>query len=134
MSQLTFDTNSQFKTVSFDDGSMSWLFSFEDSISFVVSGFWRLLKDNKIYFVSLYHGHQFGLPKPVDLVENASMFLKEQKLLKIEIDENTADVTLGLTDGIELQVLIASSGYETYQFSILGRKYIGLGGGNIAVF
>ena len=65
-SKVAFQTNSLFRSVEFD--GFNWQFHFDDGINVSVSGFWRLLKDGEINLVSLDHGHQFGLPKPGDLV------------------------------------------------------------------
>jgi hypothetical protein len=92
------------------------------------------LENNKIILVSLDHGHQFGLPNPLDLVKELTSMLSGQKLLEISIDNHTADLTLLLTENIKIEILIASAGYETYGFSIKNKLYIGLGSGEIAIF
>jgi hypothetical protein len=131
---LTLNRTALFETVSFDEGAKDWVFIFAENILIEVSGFWRLLENTKIVLVSLDHGHQFGLAKPLNLVEEVTTILNEKKLLELKVDENTADLTLVLTDGLEIEILIASAGYETYQFSISGKTYIGLGSGEIAIF
>ncbi|MDR3716795.1 MAG: hypothetical protein P4L51_28640 [Puia sp.] len=55
-------------------------------------------------------------------------------MIELKVDENTADLTLVLTNGIEIQILIASASYETYQFSIADKNFIGMGSGHIAIF
>jgi hypothetical protein len=130
--KLNFITNSLFKNVIYDSDSDYWHFEFADKINVSVSGFWRLLNKSKIVLVSLDHGHLFGLPKPVDLVEEIKKTLAAKKLIKIEVDENTADLTLILTDQYKIEIFIASSGYETYNFFIDDKQYIGLGSGDIA--
>ncbi|MDR3716561.1 MAG: hypothetical protein P4L51_27465 [Puia sp.] len=67
---MTLETNSSFEKVSFDKEAKDWMFIFADSISIFVSGFWRLLENSKIILVSLDQGHQFGLPKPLNLVKH----------------------------------------------------------------
>ena len=61
--ELTFNTNSLFDNVTFDKDADCWLFSFADNIYASSSGFWRLLENNKIIFVSLDKEQQFGLSK-----------------------------------------------------------------------
>jgi len=36
---------------------------------------WRLLKENQIVLVSFENGHQFGLPKPVNVVEEMTAII-----------------------------------------------------------
>lgn len=131
---LIFKTNSIFESVSYDKDTDSWNFYFTDKIYVSSSGFWRLLEANKITIVSLDNGHQFGLPKPLDLVAEIKKQLTGKKLIEVRVDKNTADLTLTISDNIKIQVFISSSGYETYDFSFEDNRYIGLGSGDIAIF
>jgi hypothetical protein len=54
-------------------------------------------------------------------------------LKKIEVTKDTYDLTLTLTNDLTIEIYISSSGYETYDFSIDGKSYIGLGSGDIAI-
>jgi hypothetical protein len=47
----------------------SWFFVFADDISIVTESTWRLLSEDGIIVTSEDHGHQFGLPAPVDAAE-----------------------------------------------------------------
>ena len=132
--ELTFITNSLFDKVTFDKDAECWIFSFADNIYASSSGFWRLLEKNKISFVSLDNEQQFGLPKPIDLAEELNKILIGKRLTKIEVIKDTFDLTLTLTEELKLEIYIASSGYETYDFSINDKRYIGLGSGDIAIF
>jgi len=133
MSSIAFTTDSLFENVIYNSEADSWFFVFTDKISVSVSGFWRLLEKNRIFLVSLDHDQQFGLPEPVDLEELIRDRLSGEKAIKIEIDKNTGDLSLLLTDELELKVYIASTGYETYDLSVGDKRYIGLGSGNIAI-
>ena len=132
--ELTFTTNSLFDKVTFDKEADCWLFSFADKIYASSSGFWRLLEMNKIIFVSLDNEQQFGLPKPIDLAEELNKILIGKRLKKIDVIKDTFDLSLTLTEELKLEIYIASSGYETYDFSINAKRYIGLGSGDIAIF
>ena len=133
INELNFTTDSLFKGISYDTDADFWSFIFADEIGVGVSGFWRLLEKNQIVLVSLDHGHQFGLPKPLDLSEEIKKRLSGKKLIKIHVDKDTVDLTLTLTDQFKLEVYIASLGYETYDFSIDDKRYIGLGSGDISI-
>ena len=132
--EFTFTTNSVFDNIVFDKDGDCWYFYFSDKIFASSSGFWRLLIENKIKLVSLDHEQQFGLPKPLDLVEELTRKLSGKHLTKIEVIKDTFDLVLSLTDGHRIEIYISSSGYETYDFSIDNKRYIGLGSGDIAIF
>ena len=131
---MNFKTDSIFKSVSYDVDANSWNFVFDKNIGLYISGFWRLLKDDKIILVSLDHGQQFGLPKPVDLQELTTIKLTGKKLLSIDVKKDTFDLLLTFTERLKLEVFIASTGYETYNFSINDNHYIGLGSGDLTIY
>ena|SRR5690242_21709406 len=131
--EFTFTTHSLFDNIVFDKDADCWYFYFSDKIFASSSGFWRLLIENKIDLVSLDHEQQFGLPKPLDLVEELKKKLSGKHLTKIEVIKDTFDLVLSLTDEHRIEIYISSSGYETYDFSIDHKRYIGLGSGNIAI-
>jgi hypothetical protein len=56
--------------------------------------------------------------------------LTDKRLTRIHVDKNTGDLTLTLTDRLVLQIFTASTGYETYDFYVDNKRYIGLGGGS----
>jgi hypothetical protein len=131
--QLNFITNSLLEDVTYDSNGQSWYFKFSDGISVSASGFWRLLEKKKIVLVSSDHGHQFGLPKPLDLSKEIKNRLTNKKLLKIQVKEDSADLALIFSDQFEIEIFISSSGYESYDFSLNEKRYIGLGSGDIAI-
>ncbi|HWJ30453.1 MAG TPA: hypothetical protein VNS32_28225 [Flavisolibacter sp.] len=132
--EQTFNTNSLFQSVSYDNGAEAWSLFFAENISFNISGFWRLLKNDEIWLVSFDHGHKFGRDVPVNTVEEAENLLTGQRLTKIEIKQGTGDLVLELTDGIKIQAFISSTGYETYDFNYGNKRFIGMGSGDIAIF
>lgn len=129
--ELIFETNSKFQSVTFDGDANSWHITFTDKINFNIYAFWRLLNEKQIQLVSLDHGHQFGLPKPVDLSQLLTETLNGKTLLEIKVKQNTADLLLTFTDNLEFEIFISSSGYETYNFSIDKKRYIGMGQGEL---
>ena len=131
--ELTFIADSLFEKVIFDKDGENWMFYFSERIYANSSGFWRLLQKNKILFIWLDNNHQFGLAKPIGLVEELNRILSGQSLKKIEVIKDTYDLRLTLTNDLKIEIYISSSGYETYHFSIGGKTYIGLGSGDIAI-
>ncbi len=132
--EMIFKTNSYFKSLTYDKDADLWYFVFDDKICFNIYTIWRLLENKKIKLVSLDNGHQFGLPKPVDLATEINKYLTNKKILEIKIKQDTADLKLTLTDNLIIEVFISSSGYESYNFTIGNKNYIGLGSGDIAIF
>lgn len=132
--QEIFKTNVQYKELLHDNGAHSWVFNFENDVAVSSEGFWRLLQDQEIVWVSMDHGHKFGLPAPVDLVNEVNMRLLGTALQEIEICEGTGDLKLRLSSGYMIEIFIASTGYETWNFSINGKHYIGMGGGEYAFY
>lgn len=127
---LTFNIDAEFKNVSYDSHADSWTFVFSDNIYASSTGFWRLLKNKSIHAVSLDHGHQFGLPAPLDLIAILTKELTGNRLTRIHVDKDTGDLTLNVSVKLELQIFTASTGYETYDFRVDKKRYIGLGGGD----
>jgi hypothetical protein len=125
----TFNINNQFKSIVYDSDDDSWTFIFSDEIYVKTIGFWRLIKNHTLKVVSLDHGHQFGQPKPLDLIEIITKELTNKSLTRINVDKASGDLMLILTDNLELQIFISSTGYETYEFQVENKRYIGLGGG-----
>ena len=126
-------SNALFESVTYDVNSDSYYFLFNDKISLTVTGFWRLLIENKITIVSLDNGQQFGLPKPINLVEITTKILKDKTLKEIKINKETADLTLTFSKNIILEIYISSSGYETYSLNLMENRYLGLGSGEIGI-
>ena len=130
---LIFKPNSLFESVTHNKEDESWYFVFSDKIGFYVQAFWRLLIKNNIALVSTDHGHQFGLPKPKDLIKDLNLFLAKKCLFEIIVKKNTSDLVLNFSDGITLEIYISSTGYESYNFSIDDKIYLGLGSGEFAL-
>ena len=79
------------------------------------------------------NGQQFGLPAPVVLIDELTTELTGKYLVEIKVMQDTADLVLTLTDNLQIQIFISSSGYESYNFSVNKTQYIGMGSGDIAI-
>jgi hypothetical protein len=90
------------------------------------------LKNKRIQWVSLDHGQLFGLPEHVNLIDKLTSALTGKYLLEIKVKQDTADLELSLTDNLQIEIFITSAGYESYNFSIDKKEYIGMGSGEIA--
>ncbi len=132
--ELIFKTNSIFQSSTYDKDADSWSFVFADRIYFNIQTIWRLFDNKKIKRVSLDNGQQFGLPQPIDLAPEINEYLIGKKILEIKVKQDTGDLILTLTDNLQIEILITSSGYESYNFTIDNKNYIGLGSGDIAIY
>lgn len=131
---LAFETDAPFIEVKWNESNY-WQFVFENGININAEDtLWRLLQNGKIRFISTDHMQQFGLPKPINMVEEITNALLETRLSKIDVKEDTGDLKLFLSNNYLLEFFITSSGYESYSFSINNHRYIGMGRGEIAVF
>jgi hypothetical protein len=131
---ISISADSLFDQISYDNNADCWRFNFKNNVSISASTLWRLLKDDKIVLVSTDNGQQFGLPKPVDTVNEFTQLLTGQTLTKIQIKKKTADLILTLTNGFEIEIFISSGGYESYNLHADNNQYIGMGMGDIAIF
>lgn len=132
--EMIFKTNSVFHSLTYEKDGGNWYFAFEDRICFNTQSIWRLLKDREIVRVSCDNEQQFGLPKPINLAEEMNDCVKGKKLIEIKVKQDTADLLLTLTDNLQIEIFISSSGYESYNFMIDNKNYIGLGSGDIAIY
>ena len=130
---ITLLVNASYYSVVYDEGADSWRVQFSNNISLVAQTFWRLLHDDKIWLVSLDHGHQFGRTTPKDIAKELSNLLDGKMLLEAVIKKDTGDLFLLMTDNFQIEVFISSSGYESYDLQVEGISYIGMGSGEIAI-
>jgi hypothetical protein len=107
----------------------SWVFTFTGNRTITTDTAWRLIKGDRIEITSEGHGHQFGLPKPVDAATWVSSALRDLLIHSAHIEAATGD--LRLFDGTFLQFLQMSSGYEAWQLQVHEDVLICLGGGKI---
>lgn len=109
-----------------------WQFVFEDKIAFSTFCFWRLLKANKPFYISIDHKEKFGLKKPLDLVYELNILLKNISLIQIKRDVNSGDSFFIFEENIKIEFYTSSMGYENWSLYIDKRQYVCLGGGEIA--
>ena len=61
MDEITIDVNALFDKASFDSTSNDWIITFSDSVSILISGFWRLLSNGgiaSIWLLTLAHTYR----------------------------------------------------------------------------
>ena len=112
----------------------SWIFVFADDISIMTEDAWRLLSADGIVITSQDHGHQFGLPAPVDAAKSVLAGVSMKVVVTASITRPTADLTLDFGGHSHLQFFQLSSGYESWRLYSHGSQTICIGGGDIAHF
>ena len=111
----------------------SWFFMFTGDISIATESSWRLLNDDGIVVTSEDHGHQFGLPAPVDAAQRVLSAVLGKPVVAASIIRPTSDLSVDF-EYTSLQFLQMSCGYESWRLSIRDNLTICLGAGDIAYF
>jgi hypothetical protein len=109
-----------------------WHFTLGPDASISVEGLWRIIRHVRIVLTSDDHGRQFGLPAPIDAIAKSTELLAGRQIEAVQLREATADILIALTDGIRLEIIAASSGYESWQIrDPSGTQYFAQAGGQI---
>jgi hypothetical protein len=112
-----------------------WSFAFGNNCNVTTASDWRFVDARGITLSSKDDGHQFGLPTPVDVERQANEQLGSSAVVAIEVDRPTADLNVFFVNGIRLQILNTSIGYESWMasFQCDGEEIGLIGGGGGAV-
>lgn len=78
-------------------------------------GVWRLQSPERLVVASEDHGHAFGLPAPLDAPRAARTALHGAHVLEARVRAGAPDLELRLSNGLMLELLALSSGYECWQ-------------------
>jgi hypothetical protein len=115
-----------------------WSFSFGDGYGISVSVPWRVVRNGGIAHGHRDDGQRFGLPEPVDGEARANELFAGRRVEAVELDRVTADLRLIFDNETRLDIFNDSSGYEGWQAQLqVGERllsFVGLGGGDIAIF
>jgi hypothetical protein len=110
-------------------------FTFEfDGITLGVDCLWRIIVDGKVALTSRDHGQRFGLSAPVDANGAATSMLQGGQVVKVQLEESSADLTLEFGSGQRLEIVTDSSGYEPWNLHGPGVHVVALGGGGLTTF
>lgn len=104
-----------------------WAFDFGDNLSVNVETLWRLRNKSGIVCISYDDGHRFGLQAPQDAESVANDLLNDAAIVTVEDGEVMPDFTIQLSNGLAVDVIARSAGYESWQASfgeatIVGRN------------
>ena len=115
-----------------------WAFDLLDNLGLAVGCHWRLVSPEGIALTDEDDGHKFGLPKPVDAEAKANDLLAGATVSSATVDRITGDLFLRFSNGLRLDLLNNSSGYEGWQggFHHEGKavSVVAMGGGRLAFF
>jgi Family of unknown function (DUF6188) len=111
-----------------------WGFGFDENVGLSVSCPWRILLNGRIAFAGSDDGQQFGLPTPIDGVEETRRLIGQSVILRVAIRMDAGDLALVFSNGAMLEVINMSAGYESWHMSATDMFVIGTGGGELAIF
>jgi hypothetical protein len=113
----------------------SWSFGFGGGTEDRAECPWRLILAGHIVLSSEDHGHQYGLPNPVDAGTQFRSLLSGRKIQAAEVRKDTRDIVIWFESGERLEIVPLSSGYESWQITAPdGSHTIAQGGGNLVAW
>lgn len=116
---------------SFTLHDFTWILAFREPWAVATEGSWRLLDAEGVVVTDHDHRQRFGLPAPLDAAHEVAARLRGRMICKASIARPAGDLMLEFGDGLVLQWLIHSSGYESWRLSGPGVELLGCGGGRI---
>lgn len=112
----------------------SWWFEFADAGSLRVDSLWRIVARGRVVASSTDHGVKFGLPAPTDQAEISRAYVCNRTIRSAFIREGSGDLILELDGSVALEVLVTSTGHESWALVCPnGDEVIALGGGELHV-
>jgi hypothetical protein len=111
----------------------SWFFVLDDESHVDTESPWRLLTD-RVVVTSEDHGQQFGLPAPVDAANVVREKVGDSSVDRVDLDDRTGDLAISFENGVTIQFLTLSGGYEGWRLGYHGQLIICTGGGELAIF
>jgi hypothetical protein len=96
---------------------------------------WRVIAEGVVRISSEDHNQQYGLPAPLDAAKEATSLLRWHLIIAVSVAENTADILLSTENGLAVQIIPFSTGYDAWEsFSPSGFHVVAQGGGKLAGF
>ena len=81
------------------------------------------------------HGHQYGLPAPVDAEAECRRLICGAVVAAVEVRDETRDFVIRFASGTRLELVPRSSGYESWQLAGPGGSLVvAQGGGHLAIW
>lgn len=111
----------------------TWFFTF-DGGNISTESTWRLITAEGIKATSEDHGHKFGLPAPLDVIDVTKRAIGQRTIRQYSIDARTGDLSIQFDGDCELHFLNLSSGYESWHIVHGTQEIICMGGGKLHQF
>jgi Family of unknown function (DUF6188) len=92
-----------------------WRFRFSDSEGITVECLWRIIRRGHLTRTSSDHGHQFGLPAPVDAAAEAAEAIVGRTVRAVDLRPDSGDLQLRLEGDLALEIIPDFTGYEAWQ-------------------
>jgi hypothetical protein len=108
-----------------------WIFEFSTGFAVNVGAIWRLKDAQSIQVTSEDDGHQYGLPAPVDALARGNELLLGCTVSRVSVDDATGDLEAAFSNGIVLEILTNSSGYESWTVFSEGEFWAAVGNGGL---
>jgi hypothetical protein len=112
----------------------TWFFVFGEQGAVHTESAWRLICKDRVSVTSEDHGHQFGLPAPVDAGKVVFDAIDGEKITNVQLDHLTGDLSIDFGGDLRLQFITLSGGFEGWRLVHGPQQIICLGGGGLAVF
>ncbi len=112
-----------------------WRFVFEQWEYIQTGCLWRIVKDNRLILTCEDHGQQFGLPAPIDAGSKAMEEFASAPVRAVVLREATGDLLIEFEQGLRLEIISNSAGYEAWEVHGPGRVcVVAQGGGQMSTW
>ena len=111
----------------FDGGC--WRFVFEQWEYIQTYCLWRIVRDNRVILTSEDHGQQFGLPAPIDVGSKVMEEFASAPVRAVVLRKATGDMLIEFEQGLRLEIISNSAGYEAWEVRGPGRVCFVAGSG-----
>lgn len=98
-----------------------WRFVFEQWEYIQTYCLWRIVRDNRLILTSDDHGQQFGLPAPIDAGCKAMEAFASASVRAVVLREAMGDMLIEFEQGLRLEIISNSAGYEAWEVRGPGR-------------
>jgi hypothetical protein len=100
-----------------------------------VESFWRLVSDRNVTVTGSDHGQMFGHETPVDASSRILAAVGDRSVTATRLGPVTGDLTIEFGPLLLLQLIVESSGYESWRLSRAdGSQLVATSGGRVALF
>lgn len=106
-----------------------WVFDFGENLGFglCVQTPWRLRNELEILLTDSDDGQRFGLVTPIDAEARGNELMTGAVVTAFCFDVPTADLKIEFSNGVRVEILTNSSGYESWQ-AYLGTELVAVAG------